>query len=159
MARQDNLAYDLRNFEPSVSPKQQPQPSIKKVPRKKPADYVRPYKAIVLIMLVTFITASMIYSTVQISEISDDINTLNQELQIQQSEAVRLNAELNMAVSMDSVKTYAEDVLGFVQFDPNQVEYVTLSQGNHIELPEEPKPSFFEKIQNIWQNFVEYLLS
>ena len=118
---------------------------------------VHPIKAILLIVLLVTITSSMILSMVQLTELNDQINQASAELSTQQSESVRLNLELNTAMSMNNVEDYAEKTLGLVKMEPSQVEYITLTKGNAIEIPQEQNAGFFETIQQAFHNFLEYL--
>ena len=92
MSRKSNLAY--QNYETAQEQKKQ-QPTIKKVSKRRTANYIRPYKAIALIIVAVVITSSMVLSMVQLNEINDQISAATAELETQKSEAVRLNMELN----------------------------------------------------------------
>ena len=154
MSRKSNLAY--QNYETAQEQKKQ-QPAIKKVSKRRTANYIRPYKAIALIIVAVVITSSMVLSMVQLNEINDQISAATAELETQKSEAVRLNMELNKTMSINNIEEYAETELGMIKMQSNQVEYISSSSGNSIEIPEDKDTTIFEKIKDAFTSFVEYL--
>ncbi|EEG29201.1 putative cell division protein FtsL [[Clostridium] methylpentosum DSM 5476] len=152
MAYRSNLAYETS---PRRVPLPEQKPEIRRVPKK--SGYIKPYKAILLIVIAVAITASMIYSRAQLNVLNDQNNKLTTEYQTQKSENVRLSAELDSIMSFTNVEQFAEKQLGLRKMDQNQVEYISVPRGNTIEIPEHKEPTFFEKIKTAFTNFVEYL--
>lgn len=156
MAQKENLAYDLSVFEPAQpNPKKEQQP-IKKLDRRQSAKYISPVRSIALIVAVAVVTSFMVFSMIQLSELNDEIITSEDNLQTLQSESVRLDLKLNQMMSMSQLEESAES-LGMVKINANNIEYITLSQGNVIEIPEDNNTTIFEKILTGFTNFMEYL--
>lgn len=152
MAYKSNLAYETS---PQRIPQPEHKPQIRRVPKK--SGYIKPYKAILLIVIAVAITASIIYSQAQLNILNDQNNKLIAEYQTQKSENIRLNVELDTVMSLSNVEQFAEENLGLRKMDQNQVEYISVPRGNTIEVPEHKEPTIFEKIQTAFTNFVEYL--
>lgn len=156
MAHKENLAYDLSVFETvQPNPKKEQQP-IKKLDRKQSTKYISPVRSIALIVAVAVVTSFMVFSMIQLSELNDEIITAEDDLQTLQSESVRLDLKLNQMMSMSQLEESAES-LGMVKINANNIEYITLSQGNVIEIPEDNNTTIFEKILTGFTNFMEYL--
>ena len=60
------------------------------------------------------------------------IASVENQIDIEQGEAVRLNAELSSKISSDKIENYAENVLGMVKAESYQISYIDLSEGDEI---------------------------
>ena len=72
------------------------------------------------------------------------------------SENVRMQTEIESKSALRSVEDYAEDVLGMQKLDKSQIEYLTMQNGNMIDIPEASHNQFV-KMQHAFEDFVEYL--
>ena len=61
-----------------------------------------------------------------------EIATVQGQIEIAESENVRLNAELSSLMSSDKIENYAENVLGMVKAESYQISYIDLSQGDEV---------------------------
>ncbi len=66
--------------------------------------------------------------------LSNEIATVESEIDIVEGENVRLNAELSSLISSDRIENYAENVLGMVKAENYQISYIDLSEGDEIVL-------------------------
>ena len=64
--------------------------------------------------------------------ISNEITSIQSEIDIVEGENVRLNAELSSKISSDRIENYAENVLGMVKAENYQISYIDLSHGDEI---------------------------
>ncbi len=64
--------------------------------------------------------------------ISNEITSIQSEIDIVEGENVRLNAELSSKISSDRIESYAENVLGMVKAENYQISYIDLSHGDEI---------------------------
>lgn len=166
-----NAAYDLSRFDDSL---QQPgideifTPAPKIVKKKKKSDVqlkreartanARAIRVLSITCLLLFTVGMLIMGRAQLTEKSDQLAKLDKQLTIAQSENTRLNMELNSRVSLDSVETYARDVLGMSKQERYQIEYVDLSGGNKLVLADNQKEKgFFETLSEKINGFLEYL--
>jgi hypothetical protein len=60
------------------------------------------------------------------------IAAVESRIDIEEGEAVRLNAELSSKISSDKIENYAENVLGMVKAESYQISYIDLSEGDEI---------------------------
>lgn len=68
----------------------------------------------------------------KVNALNRKIATISNEIEIQEGEAVRLNAELSSKISSDKIENYAENVLGMVKAESYQISYIDLSEGDEI---------------------------
>ncbi len=82
--------------------------------------------AILMFMAVT------IYSRVQLDEINREIKSVEKNIALAQSDAVKINNELNALISINNVEDYAANELGMVKVQDYQVVYVDLSSNDYV---------------------------
>ena len=68
----------------------------------------------------------------RINALDKQISSMESQIDIQEGEAVRLNAELSSKISSDKIDNYAENVLGMVKAESYQISYIDLSEGDEI---------------------------
>ncbi len=68
----------------------------------------------------------------KINALDKQIASVESKIDIQEGEAVRLNAELSSKISSDKIENYAENVLGMVKAENYQISYIDLSEGDEI---------------------------
>ena len=78
--------------------------------------------------------AFQIYSRVQVDELDRQLDTINSEISILDSENTRLNMQLDSIISLDKVDEYAQNTLGMVKVENYQVSYVDLSKGDKVSV-------------------------
>ena len=79
----------------------------------------------------------------------------NQELNLVESENVRLQAELESNISAKNVEEYAENVLGMKRIDPLQIKYIKIQTGDVVNIPEQEE-GLVAKIKSFFESCVEY---
>lgn len=151
MTWRSNLAYQ-------TVPKQQLEEKI--VIRKAPSRRVNSIKPSVFIMMILSIGVLLgfsIFSMVKLNETTSQINTVQSQLREQQSENVRLSAELGSKMSLSNVAAYAEQNLGLSKADSSQISYISIESGNRIEIPQQEEPTFLGKLTENISCFFAYL--
>ena len=68
----------------------------------------------------------------KINALDKQITSIENKIDIQEGESVRLNAELSSKISSDKIESYAENVLGMVKAESYQISYIDLSEGDEI---------------------------
>lgn len=152
-----NLAYDLSRFDDTaVRKKVQPKkaPEIKKVA--KTVHRVSPAKLLTLVVMVVVIAGSVIYSQVVLTELGDRVNSLTNQVNVLKSENIRKETVLDAKMSLKNVEEYAQTKLGYVKLDQNNIEYVSLSENNKVELKNGGRKGFLNSVKNFFGSIVEY---
>ncbi|MDD6236331.1 MAG: cell division protein FtsL [Clostridiales bacterium] len=153
MRTNSNLAVKLPRQEEQVR-----QPEIVKVPKAKPAAKpMSPVKVLLFLMVIIGLSFSVMYSRAQLNELGAKVNSAAKELETLKSENIRLQTELEDRISLKNVEEYATVELGMEKMDASQVEYVTLSGGNQVEITENNDSSVWQKIKNFFDDMMEYI--
>ena len=108
-------------------------------------------------MVIIGLSFSVMYSRAQLNELSAKVNSATKELETLKSENIRLQTELEDRISLKNVEEYATVELGMEKMDASQVEYVTLTSGNQVEITEESDSSVWQKIKNFFDDMMEYI--
>jgi hypothetical protein len=155
MAQQNRNAYaynnynqnaKIHNFNGSAAPKMKPAPQKKtalelvKKTRKTAAqvrqqtadDTKRVIKAMCVATAIFLFMALAIYSRVQLDEINREINSVENQIKLAQSDTIKINNELNSIVSINNVEDYAANQLGMVKVQNHQVVYIDLSSEDYV---------------------------
>ncbi|MBR6512633.1 MAG: hypothetical protein IKT24_04115 [Clostridia bacterium] len=145
MAFGSSAAEDMRNMHyGSAAPKRKqapkhaaPKPTVLKKSRKQiRAEEFRNNKKAVKVLLVCglffFFIALQLYSQVQVDELDRELDAINSQIEIVESENTRLAMELDSIISLDKVDDYAQNVLGMVKVENYQISYIDLSGGDEV---------------------------
>ncbi|MBQ2755928.1 MAG: hypothetical protein IJF27_04585 [Oscillospiraceae bacterium] len=131
MAFDGNAAYDLSVFETHEREEQhRPELILIKRNRAVAKPSVAPIKIIAIMVGVLSVITLMIYNRVLLTELNDSIDDSKNELTILQSENVRLKAELENSMSLDSIESSIADIMndmGMTRITQENVRYVVLS--------------------------------
>ena len=155
-------AYD---FEPKRKQELQPQPqnNVIRLPREELEKNRRPkHRAFKVISVCTFlvvmlgIVGTFVYGQVRLSELTNEINSTTTELSEQESLYTQLKMKSQAKLSLETVEEYAETQLGMRKLEQNQVEYISLSEGDKGEVLEEDSSENW--LTSAW-NFIQQLLS
>lgn len=152
--RNSNLAYQLPKREEEV----RQQPRIVRVPKAKPAAKpASPFKVLLFLTVILGMTSAVMFSRAQVTEINDQINAANKQLETLKSENVRLSTELEGRISLKNVAEYATTELGLEKLDPSQIEYIALTENKPVEVKAEESGSIWQKIKNFFVDMMEYI--
>ena len=147
----NNLAYNLEKFEESPSAKE-----TKIHVRRKTENAGSAPKLIVSALAAGLLLGALIYSKVENTASHSEIAVQAQYVDMLASENVRMQSELEEKTALKSVESYAEDILGMQKLDKSQIEYVNISNGNIVDIPENDD-NIFVRLKNSFNDFVEYL--
>lgn len=131
-----NTAYDLSLFEKKKKEqivKLEPQ----KAPRPKPQRRIGALRVMALAVLIVGVLSLALFSRAQLTELSTAIAAAEKESTAAQSEAQRLQLQMDAGVTLKKVEEVATAKLGLVKQGEYQVNYVTLTSGNTVEVTEE----------------------
>lgn len=136
-----NLAYNGN----AIPRKKQEKLHIGKIKSRK-ANQVRPFLAISLILIISGLFAFLIFSMVKMNEITTNIATLEKEYKLQQSEQIRLNSEIESQINYSSIEEYAKNKWGMQKQSGSQVNYISISKGNLIEIDSENNKNMLDDL-------------
>ncbi|MGN1304289.1 MAG: hypothetical protein ACI4YB_04545 [Oscillospiraceae bacterium] len=151
-----NAAYDLSKYE-NAAPKLTDGEKSKIVVRKakqKPAASAP--KILITAVMAVLVLSLVVYPKVQQATVMSDINKLNDQVMILESENVRMQTAIESKSALKAVEDYAVDVLGMQKLDKSQIEYLSIENGNVIDIPEENE-NIFVKLKLSFEDFLEYL--
>ena len=94
---------------------------------------VTPLRAVAVLVMAALCLA-MVYSNMQLTELTSDIGAREATLAELQSTTVSLTTKREEAYSTAYIEDYAQNVLGMVKVDASQMEYVELSNPERIEV-------------------------
>ena len=139
MTFKTNLAYSR-----DALPREQKKPArIKRVRR---ARRFNPIRSIFAVLMISGLLVFLIFSMVRMNELVFEVNSLEKEYKIQQSEYIRLNCELERKMGYSNLEEYAKAKWGMKKQSSNQIIYVNSSLGNSIEIDEENSKNILDSL-------------
>ena len=127
---------------PKMKPAPQRKPDLKLVQKTKQtaaqvrqqtaADTKRAIKVMFISIAILMFMAVAIYSRVQLDEINREIKSVENKIELAESDSIKINNELNAIVSINNVEDYAANELGMVKVQDYQVVYVDLSADDYV---------------------------
>lgn len=93
---------------------------------------LRALKALSVAALLLCFVGTLIFSRVQLDEISREITQTQAKMKVVESENTRLEMKLNAMVSINNVDDYAQNVLGMVKQEGYQIEYVDIEGSDQV---------------------------
>ena len=152
-----NVAYDLSLFEDKPKVKEKKNKVVKmqrEKPHIKPKTRINPVTAlysVVISVIIVSVFSVMVYSQIQLTELTDKINTVDKALAESKSTYTQLKMRAESQYSLRSVEEYVENELFMKKVEPSQIEYIALSSGDKAELKNKVnKDSIFDKIKNLF---------
>lgn len=148
----NNLAYDLTKYE-DVAPEKAPKIKV----RRQRAEHVGSVpKLVVITAAAGVLLGSVIYGKVENAAIHTEITNQAKYVEMLNSENVRMQSEIEEKTALKSIEVYAENVLGMQKLDKSQIEYVSISTGSVVDIPEN-EDNIFVRIKNSLNDFLEYI--
>lgn len=156
--------YDLSIYEPRIKkqPKQKATASelvvIKKQEKRKQARIFATVRTAGIVLMFAAMLSAIIYSNAKLSEITNQISTLNVVHSNYVSENKKLAADIESKMSLRNVEEIAVNELGLSKLEPYQVQYIYRSEGDVIILTEHsPAENKGVGVKESFVNVLEYL--
>ena len=173
-----NLAYDLRLFEDeeirsssvkTPERKQEDKPtkkkqntkvdkkskgeksSVKRIKRRK-NNFLNISLAVVFAVVVVAVVGLIIHGQVQLTELNQRISAAQSQLEEQQSIYTQLEMKVDASISTAVVEKYAQENLGMTKVDNSQKEFVSLSEGDKVELTMKENDTIFDAIADAFSS-------
>lgn len=148
----NSLAYDLTKYE-DVAPEKAPKIRV----RRQRAEHVGSVpKLVIMTAAAGVMLGAVIYGKVENAAIHTEITNQTKYVEMLNSENVRMQSEIEEKTALKSIEAYAEDVLGMQKLDKSQIEYVSISTGSVVDIPES-EDNIFVRIKNTLTDFLEYI--
>jgi cell division protein FtsL len=154
LSNKDNLAYDFEHFEKVMT--EENRAAKIRVHAKSAAKIGSPVKLLVMGAVVLCFLLLIVKSHSDIAALSDNIAKVQAEVNTLASEQVRMEAQIEGRSAIRYVEDYAENVLGMRKIDKSQIDYIDVTGGNQVVLPEAEKGLFTEMKESL-DEFLEYL--
>lgn len=141
-----SAAYDLTAYE---LPKERAKPQLKlhKTPQKMVSAVLSP-RVLSSFAIVVTLLCLIVYNQVQLNEVSGEINSLSKQLELLESENIKLTSELESTINLRTIGEQAKSELGMKRLDQYQTEYIELYQEDRIQLTQDsPDVSLGQKIK------------
>ncbi len=126
-------AYDLTRF--SATEEFQPLKVVanKEFAKQKRRNTLRWVERVIACALVLALMVSVLRSRAHITELSDNITALQNQLVEEKSIYDQLNYQLESDATLTKIEEYVSRQLGMVKTDKSQVTYVSLAEENRVE--------------------------
>lgn len=150
-------AYDLSLFEerPAKVVKLKTNKKLQKEQQRKNAiqSLLNTAATLCVAAMVVTVLGMMIMSRVRLTELDDQINSLEKHVTQLQSEKVRLTDELASKTSTRSVEEYAYNVLGMQKIESSQIEYIESDNSDKAVVAEDKNTNVLEAS---WSGIVNF---
>ncbi len=153
-------AYDLSLFEERPAKLVALEPNKKVLARQHRRTRLQTAISTTLILMVASVVIAVvglaIFTRARITEVNDRIISQQEELKILESETIRLNNELAGRMSAEQVDDYAAQS-GMQKMESYQIRYISVEDGDKIEVPDEGEKGFLEKIGDAVNGFFDWV--
>lgn len=136
------VSYNNGSAAPKMKPAPQKRPNLELVQKTRQtasqirqqttADTKRIIKVMFIAVTILMFMAIAIYSRVQLDEINREIKSVENKIELAESDSIRINNQLNSIISINNVEDYAMNELGMVKVQDYQVVYVDLSAEDYV---------------------------
>ncbi len=168
MYENHSAAYDLNLFKDNTAkklPKEEqknsrenkvvtlPQEELMKIRKRKHNPFVLLLGGVAT-AVITLIVATIIVGQVQLTELNQKVITAQETLENSKSTYTQLQMAVQSKLSTSEIENYAENNLGMSKAENAQKEFVSLSEGDKVEISEDANKNFIlktiEAIKSLW---------
>lgn len=154
-------AYEMSLFEPKkakiVELKQNKKQLQAQKRRARIQKILNAVVAAVISAMVIGVVGITLTSRAQLNEMNSLINEKQQELDSLQEEYKSLKADLDAKISPNAVMDYAENELGMQKIEPHQIQYITVEDGDKVEVNDTEDENVLQQIGAAISDFFAYL--
>ena len=159
-----NGAYDFALFEPKWQQESlQKKNNIIEIPQEKLEQNrktgAKPFRAVsyfLALAVMLGIVGTYVYGQVQLTELTENLNTATKTLNESESVYTQTQMKADSQLSLETVENYATNKLGLQKIAQNQVEPISLSKGDKIQVIQSGKGKNW--LSSLW-NSIQHLLS
>jgi len=163
-SRNSNAAYDFALFEPKRQQQKAPQKksNIIALPKEKleenrrsKTNPVRAISGFLMLAVMLGVVGTMVYGQVQLTELTDQLNSMNKTLSENQSVYTQLKMKSDSQLSLETVENYATEKLGMTKIEQNQIEPVELSKGDKTQVVQSGVDQSW--LTSLWSSILQML--
>ena len=99
-----------------------------------------------VVLVVVGAIGAIVFSQVQLTELTENINDANALLAEQQSITTQLQVKVESQLSLRSVEDYAQNQLGMQNAANNPITYISLANGDKAEIIQPEEKSWLDTI-------------
>jgi hypothetical protein len=142
-SRNSNEAYDFALFEPKRQQQEVPlkKSNIIELPQEKLEQNrrtrnnpIKAFSGFLALLVMLGIVGTMVYGQVQLTELTDQLNSVNKTLSENKSVYTQLKMKSDSQLSLEAVENYATQKLGMAKIEQSQIESVELSKGDKTQV-------------------------
>lgn len=163
-SRNGNAAYNFAMFEPKRKVQEAPAPkaNVIELPQERLEENRRPKRrlgrilpATLAFIVIAGLVGSYVYGQVQLTELTESLDTANRTLSESQSSYTQLQMKSDSKLSLETVENYATQKLGMKKATQDQVTTVQLSKGDKAEIVQKDGDSGL--LGKLWGFLRQYL--
>ncbi len=118
---------------------------------------IKRFKTVMLIAFFVLLIMGVLYSNAELTEQYGEIEKLEDELTMLESEYAYLSFDMESRTSLQAVEEYAIRELGLIKNDSSKIEYIHLNSENELQVKEETAGEWENIISQNFLSIVEYL--
>lgn len=154
--QEKNQAYDLARFDTAQFNTLRVVENKNAAQEKRRAS-LRWLERVVACALLLALTVSVLYSQAHMTELSDEITGLEQQLVEERSVYDQLTYRLESDATLGNIEEYVSRELGMVKTDKSQVSYVTLTSENVLETAETGLAKYWSEMTQRLDSLLVYV--
>ena len=154
--QEKNQAYDLARFDTAQFNTLRVVENKNAAQEKRRAS-LRWLERVVACALLLALTVSVLYSQAHMTELSDEITGLQQQLVEERSVYDELTYRLESDATLGNIEEYVSRELGMVKTDKSQVSYVTLTSENVLETAETGLAKYWSEMTQRLDSLLVYV--
>lgn len=154
--QEKNQAYDLARFDTAQFSTLRVVENKSAAQEKRRAS-LRWLERVVACALLLALTVSVLYSQTRMTELSDEITGLEQQLVEERSVYDQLTYRLESDATLGNIEEYVSRELGMVKTDKSQVTYVTLTCENCLETAETGFAKYWSEMTQRLDSLLVYI--
>ncbi|NCB28969.1 MAG: hypothetical protein EOM63_04320 [Clostridia bacterium] len=131
-ASRESVAY--REEYAAVQQQAQSQPLRVVRPHAKRHMGVAQAQQLLCVALVLSIAGAILYSQMTLTRLTREVSQKESQVETLSSEYVSLKAQQDRTLSLSYIEQYAQNKLGMVKMDVNQIEYIEMANPDRIEV-------------------------
>ena len=97
----------------------------------------------------------MVYGQVQLTELTENINAAQKQLEESQSVHTQLEMKASAKLSLDAVEEYAQEMLGMSKIQQSQIENIEIASGDKSEVIQSAESENW--LSSLWNSIVGLL--
>lgn len=124
----------LPNLEISARLAEEQKKTLRAVPARKTHSRPVTVSRVVCVAMIIALCGVLIYSQMQLTQLTDQISRKETALSDLNSQYVALKTRQEQTLSLGYIEDYAQNVLGMVKMDASQIEYVEMASPDLVEV-------------------------